>query len=119
MKDFKKSLVWPRAHEFVQAVYSISTGFPSQERYGLTSQLRRAAASVPTNIAEGCGRQGDAELRGFCQIAMGSASEVEYHLLPAQNLNFVESLDHHKLNDQLIELKRMLNSFLQKQSAKC
>ena len=86
--------------------------FPSHERFGLTSQLRRAAASVPTNIAEGCGRRGDAELARFMQISMGSASEVEYLLLLAYDLDYLNENAYSKLNSQVIEVKRMLASFL-------
>ena len=82
--------------------------------YGVTSQLRRSCASIPTNIAEGCGRSGDAELGRFLQIAMGSASETEYHLILANELGYLNSNDYESLNGELTEIKRMLNAFIQK-----
>jgi len=81
MKDFRKLDVWAKAHALTLAIYRVTAGFPTEERYGLTSQLRRACVSIPTNIAEGCGRNSDAELARFAEIAMGSSSEVEYLLL--------------------------------------
>ena len=80
MKDYRELKVWERSHQLALAVYKVTTTFPKDELYGLTSQIRRACASIPANIAEGCGRSGDAELARFLQIAMGSASELDYHL---------------------------------------
>ncbi len=77
MKDFKQLRFWHKAHDFVLELYKATNTFPKEELYGLTSQIRRASVSIPSNIAEGCGRSGDAELARFCIIAMGSASEVE------------------------------------------
>ena len=86
MKDFRELQVWRKAHELTLAVYQITASFPREELYGLTAQLRRAGSSIAANLAEGCGRNGDAELARFCSIAMGSASELEYHLLLARDL---------------------------------
>ena len=86
MKDFRQLKVWERAHQLTLAVYRATTTFPRDETYGLSSQIRRAASSIPSNIAEGCGRDGDAELSRFCQMARGSASELEYQLLLARVL---------------------------------
>jgi four helix bundle protein len=90
VKDFHDLKVWQKAHELTLAVYRTTAGFPRQELYGLTSQLRRSCASIPANLAEGCGRNGDAELARFRSIAMGSASELEYHLLLARDLKLVK-----------------------------
>lgn len=81
MRDFRNLKVWEKAYQLTLDVYKTTKGFPKDEMYGLTSQTRRAAASVAANIAEGCGRTGGAELGRFVQIAMGSASELEFHLL--------------------------------------
>jgi four helix bundle protein len=89
MEDFKDLRVWAKAHELTLAVYQRTRAFPKEETYGLTSQLRRASASIGANIAEGCGRRSDAEMRRFVQIARGSANEVEYHLLLAKDLNLL------------------------------
>jgi four helix bundle protein len=85
VQDFRKLKVWRMSHDFTLAVYEATAAFPKEELYGLTSQVRRAAASVPANIAEACGRGGNAEFARFIRIAMGSASELEYHLLLAHN----------------------------------
>jgi four helix bundle protein len=81
MKDFHALKVWQKAHQLTLAVYQVTATFPREELYGLTSQLRRSCSSIPANLAEGCGRNGDAEFARFSCIAMGSASELEYHLL--------------------------------------
>jgi len=89
MEDFKKLKVWSKAHKLTLDVYRKTCHFPKNEVYGLTSQMRRAASSISANIAEGCGRRSDAELGRFLQIARGSASESEYHLLLAHDLQFL------------------------------
>jgi four helix bundle protein len=89
MKDYKKLMVWEKAHQLTLSVYEATKGFPKDELYGLTTQIRRACVSIPANIAEGCGRDGDAELARFFQISMGSSSELEYHLLLAHDLGFL------------------------------
>jgi four helix bundle protein len=87
--------------------------------YGLKSQIRRACASIPTNIAEGCGRTRDTEFARFLEIAMGSANELEYLLLLVHDLELLESTDYKKLNSELIEIKRMLASLFKKLKADC
>jgi four helix bundle protein len=81
MSDFKKLSVWQKSHLLTMDVYKATADFPKDEQYGLTSQIRRACSSIPANIAEGCGREGDVEFGRFLQIAMGSAYELEYHIL--------------------------------------
>ena len=117
MKAFKQLTVWQKSHELVLEIYRVTTKFPKEELYGLTSQIRRCSSSIPANIAEGCGRAGDAELARFLQIAMGSASELEYHLLLAYDLQILSEVDHKRLTRQVIEVKRMLTSFIQKLKA--
>lgn len=117
MKDFRELKVWEKAHSLTLAIYKATTLFPKDELYGLISQIRRACASIPANIAEGCGRGGDAELARFLQIAMGSASELEYHLLLARDLGFLNSSDYERLTSEVTEVKRMLTSFIQKLKA--
>jgi four helix bundle protein len=84
------------------------------ELYGLTSQIRRAAVSIPANIAEGCGRAGKVELARFLQIALGSASELQYHLLLARDLGLLNSADHKRLANDTIEAKQMLTALIKK-----
>ena len=114
MRNFRELKVWWNSHRLVLAVYGAIVGFPKEELYGLTSQVRRAAASVPANIAEGWGRNGDAELARFLHIAMGSASELGYHLLLARDLDLLKPPDYEKLLRDTIEMKRMLTAFTQK-----
>ena len=117
MKDFHELKVWQKAHALTLSVYQSTSDFPREERYGLTSQLRRCSASIPANLAEGCGRNGDAELARFCSIAMGSASELEYHLLLARDLKLLKPKDYQELDQRTIELKRMLTALIQKLNA--
>ncbi len=108
MQDFRKLVVWKRAHAVVLRIYSLTSDFPANERYGLISQLRRCAASVPINIAEGCGRQTSKELVRYVDIALGSASELEYQLLLAHELGYIAAPDYESTAPSVIEIKRML-----------
>ncbi|MFC2106146.1 four helix bundle protein [Candidatus Bipolaricaulota bacterium] len=117
MKDFRSVDVWKKSHELVLAVYKASAGFPSSELYGLTSQVRRAASSIPANIAEGCGRGSDRDFARFLQIAMGSASELEYHLILARDLGFLDDAQQGALEQATTEVKRMLTGFMKKLKA--
>jgi four helix bundle protein len=83
LKDFRKLKVWEKSHHLALSVYQATSSFPDHEQYGLTSQMRRAAVSIPANIAEGYGRGGDAEFARFLQIASGSAAELQYQILLA------------------------------------
>ncbi len=114
MKDFRELTVWRKSHELTLLVYKITANYPKEELFGLTSQTRRACSSLPANIAEGTGRSGDAEFARFLQIAMGSASELEYHLLLAKDLGLLEIGNYEKSINLLTEVKKMLNSFIQK-----
>ena len=117
MKDFRELKVWQKAHELTLVVYQITASFPREELYGLTTQLRRAGSSIAANLAEGCGRNGDAELARFCSIAMGSASELEYHLLLARDLKLIQLKDYEALDQRATELKRMLTALLRRLNA--
>jgi four helix bundle protein len=117
VKDFRDLHVWQKAHHLTLDVYRLTASFPREELYGLTTQLRRSSSSVAANLAEGCGRNGDAELARFCSIAMGSASELEYHLLLARDLKLLNAADYTDLAQQTTEVKRMLTGFLQKLTA--
>ena len=114
MQDFKKLIVWRKSHLLVLSVYKVTANFPDNEKYGLTSQIRRSAASIPTNIAEGCGRKSKAEFTHFLNISMGSASELEYQLLLANDLHLVTEKEYDQLQINLIEVKRMLSSLTNK-----
>lgn len=112
MRDFRKLKVWEKGHRLTLDVYEVTVTFPSEELYGLTSQMRRACAAIPANVAEGCGRGSNADLARFMQIALGSASELENHLLLARNLAFLKPTDYERLTGEVTELKRMLTSFV-------
>lgn len=114
MRDFRALKVWEKSHELALSIYRISRSFPKEETYSLTSQIRRAATSIPTNIAEGSGRGSHADFARFVQIAIGSASEVEYLLLLARDLQYVEPGTHDALEMRITEVKRMLTAFLRK-----
>ena len=94
MKDYRQLKVWQRSHQITLAVYSLTKSFPKEELYGLTSQIRRAASSIPANLAEGCGRDSDAELKRFLDIAHGSAAVLDYHLLLASELGCIKQQDY-------------------------
>lgn len=117
MKDFRSLSVWNKSHELVLAVYQLMGAFPKDERYGLSDQIRRAAVSIPANIAEGCGRGTDADFARFLQMAMGSASELEYELLLAHDLNYLSDQDHAVIEPKVQEVKRMLAGLLTKLKA--
>jgi four helix bundle protein len=112
VKGSKEVKVWRKAHEMTVAVYETTRGFPREELYGLTSQLRRSAASVGANIAEGCGRRSDGEMARFLQIARGSASETEYHVLLARDLRYLREEEYRELSCQADELQRMLTALI-------
>lgn len=117
MRNFRELKVWEKGHRLTLAVYEATSGFPRDELYGLTSQIRRSSSSIPANIAEGCGRDGDAELGRYLRIAAGSASELEYHLLLARDLSLLDASNHERLAQDVTEVKRMLTSFVQKLKA--
>jgi len=114
MRDFRELRVWEKAHELTLAVYRTTTSFPKTELYGLTSQMRRCSSSIPSNIAEGCGRNGNPELHRFLQIASGSGSELEYQLLLARDLNYLTPQDYQHVSSLTVEVRRMLTSLMGK-----
>lgn len=117
MKDFRTLKVWQKSHRIVLEIYRCTGVFPSDERYGLIRQMRSASVSVAANISEGCCRKGDAELSRFLQVSMGSASELEYYCILASDLGML-SLDHRScLSSGIMELKKMIASFLRRLKA--
>jgi len=106
--------VWRKAHELSLAVYKSTSRFPSDEKFGITSQIRRCCVSIEANIAEGCGRDGDQEFRRFLCISMGSASELDCHLLLAHDLGFLGKSHYQQLSKLPNEVKLMLSSLIRK-----
>lgn len=114
MRDFRRLKVWEKAHQLTLAVYKATAPFPKEELYGLTGQLRRSSASIPANIAEACGRSSGADVARFFGIAMGSASELEYHLLLGRDLGLLAGEQYEQLSCDVTEVKRMLTSLIQR-----
>ena len=114
MKDYRELKVWQRSHGLTLGIYRASKTFPKDELFGLTSQTRRAAVSVPANIAEGCGRGTDPDFGRHLQIAMGSANELDYHMLLAHDLGMLHPDKYSPLNDSVTEVKRMLAALVRK-----
>jgi four helix bundle protein len=117
VKDYRELQIWQRSHQLTLDLYRATKQFPKEELFGLTSQMRRACSSIPANIAEGCGRDGDAELKRFLNIALGSACELDYHILLATELGYIEGPTGQLLAAETLELRRMLGAFVQKLKA--
>src|SRR5246127_2023898 len=114
MEDFKNLKVWVKAHQLTLTIYQTTRKFPRDEIYGLTSQTRRASASIGANLAEGCGRRSDPEMKRFVQIARGSASELECHLLLARDLQLLTVEEFKDLDAKVLEIQRMLAALTQR-----
>ena len=117
MKDFRSLKVWEKAHALILAIYKSTEQFPKQELYSRTNQVQRAAVSIPANIAEGCGKDSDAELQRYLLIAMGSSSELEYLLLLAHDLGYLHPNIYQSIQSDLVETRKMLNAFIKKLKA--
>lgn len=113
MRDFKTLNIWQLARKCTLDIYRVSESFPPSERYGLQSQLRRAAVSAAANIAEGCGHGSQRELKRFVRIARGSASEVESHLMLAEDLKLIDGEESRSLLEEVRRLQKMLVAFLE------
>jgi four helix bundle protein len=112
MRDFRTMKVWGKAHQLTLRAYQATSGFPRAELYGLTSQVRNASSSIPSNIAEGCGRSSEGEFAHFLNISMGSASELEYRVLLSRDLHYLNNADYEELEARITEVKRMLASLI-------
>lgn len=108
MRDFHKLKAWQKSHQLALEIYKVSQSFPKEELFGLTSQIRRAISSVPTNIAEGCGRDSNKDFAHFLQIAVGSASEVEYELLLAHDLQYINKDEYERLTSEMVAIRKMI-----------
>ena len=114
MKNFRNLNVWKKSHTLTMKMYKQTKKFPRDETYGLTSQIRRSAVSIPTNIAEGCGRGSDSDFKRFLQIAMGSASELEYLILLSHDLQMLDDESYEIASNEAVEIKKMLSSLINK-----
>jgi four helix bundle protein len=114
MRNYEDLLVWQKAHVLTLAIYRVTRCFPNEERFGLTSQIRRSCASIGANLAEGCGRRSDGEMARFVHIAMGSGAELSYHLRLARDLELLPKSTAEQLRSDSNEVMRMLSSLSQK-----
>jgi len=110
--NFKNLNIWKKSTDLVQNVYLITKSFPSDEKFGLTNQLRRASVSVPSNIAEGCGRKGNKELIQYCHISIGSLCEVETQLILSNKLNYISAQKLDTIINEVEELRKMIYGFV-------
>lgn len=117
MQSFTSLKVWEKAHRLTLDVYNVSTAFPRHEQYGLVSQMRRSSSSIPTNIAEGCGRGTDLQFGQFLRIAFGSACELEYQFMLARDLKYLDEMNVSSLIAKVTEIKKMLTAFIIKLKA--
>ena len=114
MRDFRTLTVWQKSHQVVLRIYKVTEAFPREERYGLTSQIRRASVSIPSNIAEGCGHRSDSEFARYLQLAAASATELQYHIILARELSYLEPEHYKELAENIEELKKMLSTFIKR-----
>ena len=108
MRDFHKLIIWKRSHQLALDVYKVTKLFPKDELFGLTSQIRRAISSIPTNIAEGCGRETNKDFAHFLQISIGSASETEYLLFLARDLKYINSEVYDLIVNEIVSVRKMI-----------
>lgn len=118
MQDFTKLKVWQKAHTFTINLYKISSTFPSEEKFGLTNQIRRASVSIESNLAEGAGRSSSKEFSRFLDIAQGSAFEVKCQILIAKDLSYIDNQKSELLMEKINEVSRMITSLNQKLKTK-
>jgi four helix bundle protein len=114
MRNYRDLKVWAKAHLLTLEMYRLSRTFPREEMFGITSQSRRSASSIGANLAEGCGRRTNREFGRFVRIAMGSASELDYHLVLSRDLGFLNRDDYQRVTRDLTEVRKMLSSLLNK-----
>jgi len=112
MRDYKSLNVWKKSHALTLQIYDISMSFPNYEIFGVTSQIRRATSSIPTNISEGCGRSSANEFKRFLGIAYGSAAESEYLILLSKDLGYIDEAVYNDLSEKIEEIKKMLSSLI-------
>jgi len=112
LRIYTELKVWQKSHKLVLEVFRVTAKFPKEEKYGLTSQMRRASFSIPANIAEGCAKEGDKDFARFLQISLGSANELEYFFLLTRDLHMLGSETYEKLQEQITETRKMLVSFI-------
>lgn len=114
MRNFRNLAVWFKGHALTLKIYSLTKSFPKDEVFGLASQMRRCAYSIPSNIAEGCGRNSTPDFKRFLVIAAGSSSELEYQLFLSKDLDYISETVFKELEFQTVEIKKMIYSLIRK-----
>ena len=114
MRNFQNLTFWERSHQLTLKIYLMTGTFPPAESFGLSRQMRRSCTSIPSNIAEGCGRNTAAQLKHFLQIATGSISELQYQLLLARDLGYISGEDYSYCDFELIEIRKMIFAYYNK-----
>jgi len=114
MQNYRALKVWQKAHVFTLDIYKITQTFPKTETYSLVNQMKRSASSIPTNIAEGCGRNSNSDLAYFLNIALGSSNEIDYQVLLVKDLGYISQESYETLESQIGEIKAMLINLISK-----
>jgi four helix bundle protein len=117
MKNFKELIIWKKGIELVKSVYALSKSFPAEEKFGMISQVTRAAVSIPANIAEGSSRNSEKDYARFVQIALGSAFEVQTYLIIAKEMHWSTEESINTIEALLEEEIKMMHSFIRKLTA--
>jgi four helix bundle protein len=117
MRDYQQLEIWQRSHKLTLRVYNLTQSFPKEEIYGLVSQMRRSASSIPTNIAEGCGRNSSPELNRFLVIAAGSSSELQYQFILSRDLKYISDPIFKELFDEITQIRKMIYSYCERLKA--
>lgn len=112
MRNFQDLSIWQKSHSLTLKIYRVTNAFPKEEMFGLISQMRRSSSSIPTNIAEGCGRNSNPDFKRFLIIAAGSSSELEYQLILSKDLKYISETVYKELENELIETRKMIYSFI-------
>ncbi len=115
---FENLIVWQKSIDFVELIYKITSNFPQCELYSLTSQIRRCAVSIPSNIAEGKGRNSIKEFVNYLHIALGSLYELKTQIIIAKRLNYIIDSDYSLVNDRIFEIEKMINSLITNRKGK-
>ncbi|HEY0056778.1 MAG TPA: four helix bundle protein [Pedobacter sp.] len=114
MRNFQDLLIWQKSHQLTLNIYKITQSFPKEEIHSLISQMRRSSSSIPTNIAEGCGRNSNPEMKRFLIYSAGSSSELEYQLILSKDLSYIPEHTYNELCGSVVEIRKMIHSFCAK-----
>lgn len=117
MRDFRKYAVWEQSHRLVLQLYKLTTVFPREEKFGLTSQIRRAVVSIPTNISEGCGKVSEKDFARFLEISFGSCQEIEYLILLSKDLDYLDEQNYSLIQNEIVSIKKQLYHLIKKLTA--